>query len=282
MSYLNLYRSYHRAKKDFIVEFYKRYEGKGGYWNAVDEWVSGEAVHETVCEKHFDDLESALKFADEMQEEILKEERKRATGWKPEDIFWLSEFRINTNNSSKWDLIEAQINWGGSTYRMDMYMTIKEEHESVQIDPRKVKDCSKCPYSNPIQKQIPQSFDRVYNILCQKQNNALVGEMVNGVCRTGIPGSCPFLVEEKQEFKEPKFDPKTLRPFDKVLARYYPDKEWEVGLFSHPLVLHGEQGFVVNSNFRKYVIPYNETTEHLVGTADGEVPEVYRYWEIKI
>lgn len=75
-----------------------------------------------------------------------------------------------------------------------------------------------------------------------------------------------------------KFDPKTLKPFDKVLARYYTDKKWGTGFFSHPLVLRGEQGFVVDSNFHIYVIPYNDDTKHLVGTSD-DAPEYYCYWE---
>ena len=77
---------------------------------------------------------------------------------------------------------------------------------------------------------------------------------------------------------KPKFNPKNLQPFDRVLARYSKDKKWEAGLFSHPFVLYGEQGFIVNSVFYICVIPYNDDTKHLVGTSN-DAPEFYRYWE---
>ena len=78
--------------------------------------------------------------------------------------------------------------------------------------------------------------------------------------------------------KVEKFDPKTLQPFDKVLSKYYIDKEWTCGILSHPYCNSGFNGFIVNSNFVRYCIPYNDETKHLVGTKD-EAPEYYRYWE---
>lgn len=77
---------------------------------------------------------------------------------------------------------------------------------------------------------------------------------------------------------KPQFNPKNLQPFDRVLARYSKDKKWEAGLFSHPFVLYGEQGFIVNSVFYICVIPYNDDTKHLVGTSN-DAPEFYKYWE---
>lgn len=77
---------------------------------------------------------------------------------------------------------------------------------------------------------------------------------------------------------EHRFDPKTLMAFDKVLSKYYIEKEWTCGILSHPYCRSGFDGFIVNSNFVRYCIPYNEDTKHLVGT-DDEAPEYYRYWE---
>ena len=79
-------------------------------------------------------------------------------------------------------------------------------------------------------------------------------------------------------YKKDRFDPKTLQPFDKVLSKYYIDKEWTCGILSHSYCRSGFDGFIVNSNFVRYCIPYNEDTKHLVGT-DAEAPEYYRYWE---
>lgn len=73
--------------------------------------------------------------------------------------------------------------------------------------------------------------------------------------------------------KKERFDPKTLKPFDRVLVRYE-DNDWICSFFSH-------QKDVVDSypiHACVYCIPYNDETKHLVGTKD-EAPDFYRYWE---
>ena len=77
-----------------------------------------------------------------------------------------------------------------------------------------------------------------------------------------------------KKLAEPKFDPKTLQPFDKVLVRNFPVSIWQCGIFSHK---HFDQYFVYNDTY-KFCIPYNNDTKHLIGTTD-EAPEYYRYWE---
>lgn len=76
--------------------------------------------------------------------------------------------------------------------------------------------------------------------------------------------------------KKPKFDPKTLKPFDRVLVKKY-DTMWRCAIFSHindgyiyPYITTSDACF-------KYCIPYNDDTKHLVGTTD-EAPEYYRYF----
>ena len=78
-------------------------------------------------------------------------------------------------------------------------------------------------------------------------------------------------------YKIEKFDPKTLKPFDKVLVRDGSESFWKCSYFSH----------IDNTAIYKYncatiqhrfCIPYNDKTKHLVGTSD-EAPEYYRYWE---
>ena len=73
-----------------------------------------------------------------------------------------------------------------------------------------------------------------------------------------------------------KFDPKTLKPFDKVLARSY-GFGWRVDFFSnyndsvaYPYICIG--------NACQCCIPYNDETKHLLGTSE-QAPEYYRYWE---
>ena len=75
--------------------------------------------------------------------------------------------------------------------------------------------------------------------------------------------------------KQPKFDPKTLQPFDRVLVRDANNREWCAMLFSH----NNKKGkFVVAGFAWGQGIPYNDDTKHLVGTTE-EAPEFYRYWE---
>ena len=76
--------------------------------------------------------------------------------------------------------------------------------------------------------------------------------------------------------KKERFDPKTLKPFDKVLGGDYGLK-WGVDFFSH--TCNDEyHPYRCVGNIYKYCIPYNDDTKHLVGTKE-EAPDFYRYWE---
>lgn len=77
---------------------------------------------------------------------------------------------------------------------------------------------------------------------------------------------------------KPKFDPKTLQAFDKVLVRDSDSENWMIQLFSH--IIEGEKGYpyLCINNPYKYCIPYNEETKHLIGTTE-EAPEFYKYLE---
>ena len=77
--------------------------------------------------------------------------------------------------------------------------------------------------------------------------------------------------------KKERFDPKTLKPFDKVIVKNNLN-EWTSAIFSH--ISDYNYGFPCNCCDRvyRYCIPYNDDTKHLVGTTE-EAPEYYRYWE---
>lgn len=77
--------------------------------------------------------------------------------------------------------------------------------------------------------------------------------------------------------KKPKFDPKTLRPFDKVLVRDS-GQHWCCDLFSHIVKKESTSHYLCVGSAFEDCIPYNDDTKHLVGTKD-EAPEYYRYWE---
>ena len=79
-------------------------------------------------------------------------------------------------------------------------------------------------------------------------------------------------------YKKDKFDPKTLKPFDKVLARDYLHGKWTCGFFSHTVIFDNKNMYNMGEVLYKMCIPYNDETKHLVGTT-YEAPEYYRYWE---
>lgn len=78
-------------------------------------------------------------------------------------------------------------------------------------------------------------------------------------------------------YKKERFDPKTLKPFELVLARYTTNDKWRCGLFSHIIDNNMFPYATIGVNY-SHCIPYNDETKHLVGTTE-EAPEYYRYWE---
>lgn len=76
-------------------------------------------------------------------------------------------------------------------------------------------------------------------------------------------------------YKKEKFDPKTLKPFDKVLVRNN-SGEWECAIFSHIKDYGNSYLYDCCYMIYRYCIPYNDDTKHLVGTNE-EAPEYYRH-----
>ena len=103
-------------------------------------------------------------------------------------------------------------------------------------------------------------------------------------------GECTFFPSKDQRdwskfmapwYKKEKFDPKTLKPFDRVLAASMVDGRWVCDFFSHiGKSIRDSDRLYVGTGFGAYdrMIPYNDDTKHLVGTTE-EAPEYYRYWE---
>ena len=75
--------------------------------------------------------------------------------------------------------------------------------------------------------------------------------------------------------KVEKFDPKTLKPFDRVLVRDSSLGCWHVDFFGF---IDIKNKFVTCGSIWKIGIPYNDETKHLVGTND-DCPEYYKWWE---
>ena len=107
------------------------------------------------------------------------------------------------------------------------------------------------------------------------------GEMIKGC------GECTFFPSRDQRdwskftapwYKKEKFDPKTLKAFDRVLIRNYTRNKWACNYFSHIKNETDEFKFTAIDCDYRFCIPYNDDTKHLVGTKE-EAPEYYRYWE---
>lgn len=83
--------------------------------------------------------------------------------------------------------------------------------------------------------------------------------------------------------KVDRFDPNTLKPFDKILVRkvYTPwnISPWSCEYFNyiHPNTRHLVNGI---SSIYDICIPYNDETKHLLGTTD-DCPEHYKWWKIE-
>ena len=78
------------------------------------------------------------------------------------------------------------------------------------------------------------------------------------------------------QLKKDKFDPKTLKPFDKVIVRDCYREIWLCSIFSN--IIEEAHPYCTASGRYLRCIPYNDDTKHLVGTTE-EAPEFYKYWE---
>ena len=87
-------------------------------------------------------------------------------------------------------------------------------------------------------------------------------------------------IKTLEKLSDPKFDPKTLNPFDKVLVKMSNESfnTWYGDFVAEPSHAKNEAPLILGAKEANMVIPYNDDTKHLVGTTD-EAPEYYRYWE---
>ena len=127
-----------------------------------------------------------------------------------------------------------------------------------------------------------------YPITFRTSKNTANGVTSEGTHFDCYDGECTLFPSKEQrdwskfKVKKHKFDPKTLKAFDKVLVRDNCESEWQCDLFSY--ITDDSEGFPYRFPYRcvvcsyRYCIPYNEETKHLVGTTD-DAPEYYRYWE---
>ena len=78
-------------------------------------------------------------------------------------------------------------------------------------------------------------------------------------------------------YKKEKFDPNTLKTFDRVLTRHSEDETWDINFYSYKNPTWPYPYICIDGSYKR-CIPYNDETKHLVGTTD-EAPEFYNHWE---
>ena len=120
-------------------------------------------------------------------------------------------------------------------------------------------------------------------VTCSKDGNRILSFTKEGLFFS--EGECIMLFPSKDQrdwskfkIKKPKFDPKTLQPFDKVLVRDINSEKWKIQLFSHIIKDCFPYEYHCIGSCYNFCIPNNDDTKHLVGKND-EAPEFYRYWE---
>lgn len=126
-----------------------------------------------------------------------------------------------------------------------------------------------------------------FPILVRANNNSTASFLANGKMYANYDGECALLPSKEQRdwskftapwLKKERFDPKTLKPFDRVLVKDSHNDIWYCKFFSHIMNVPKLYNYATTAGFYKYCIPYNDDTKHLVGTNE-EAPEFYRYWE---
>ena len=75
-------------------------------------------------------------------------------------------------------------------------------------------------------------------------------------------------------YKKDKFDPNTLKTFDKVIVRTNSNTVWEPDFFGY---MDGNWVMCIATG-NVQCVPYNDDNKHLIGTKQ-EAPEYYRYWK---
>ena len=72
-----------------------------------------------------------------------------------------------------------------------------------------------------------------------------------------------------------RFDPHTLKAFDKILVREHPCAHWRPDFYS---IMINKTVRTIGCCDSRMCIPYNEETEHLAGT-NQDCPKFYKWWE---
>ena len=125
-----------------------------------------------------------------------------------------------------------------------------------------------------------------FPIVVELSDSSDVDFTKDGKLYSDYDGECALLPSKNQRdwskftapwYKKEKFDPKTLKAFDRVLVRNFKTIKWRCEHFSH-FDGGNYNPCIASCCSYTFCIPYNDDTKQLVGTTE-EAPEYYRYWE---
>ena len=182
-----------------------------------------------------------------------------------------------------------------------IFMEYNDEHPQEQAEqPQKLNLCEilkDCPngtklYSTVLGYVIFQGIveGAVYPIVVICENGVNEDFTADGKMFIDFDGECTLFPSKEQRnwadfiapwLKKERFDPKTLKAFDRVLARIDGGDVycWFADFVSTPTIeKYDLLPCIMSNKDANMIIPYNDETKHLAGTTD-EAPEYYRYWE---
>ena len=128
--------------------------------------------------------------------------------------------------------------------------------------------------------------DKTYPISIYTNTACIVNVTSDGRLAKNYNGECTLFPSKDQRdwskfnalwMEKEIFDPKTLKPFDKVLVRDGESEKWNCNIFSF-IDQNRSYYYRCIYEYVKYCIPYNDDTKYLLGT-QLEAPEYYRYWK---
>ena len=132
--------------------------------------------------------------------------------------------------------------------------------------------------------RVNQNDDVYYPIEIKLSDDSINSVTTDGRLCEYYNGECTLFPSKDQRDwskfkpKQPKFNPNTLKPFDKVLVRDINSEKWKIQLFSHIIKNCFPSEYHCIGSCYNFCIPYNDDTKHLVETNE-EAPKFYRYCE---
>ena len=168
------------------------------------------------------------------------------------------------------------------------YVTFIKQPQELNLC-KILKDCPKGTklYSTVLGYVIFQGIlaGAVYPIIVTCENGVTEDFTADGKMFIDYDGECTLFPSKEQRswadfiapwYKKERFDPKTLKAFDRVLCKNGLDM-WRCDFFSSYMETYACPNVCIGGCYI-FCIPYNDETKHLVGTTD-EAPDFYRYWE---